>query len=148
MKRMFIVCIMLPILGVVYARDIHNEMHLAIEKNDIAKVQSILEQKTNPNQRKDSRASPTFLTQAARLGRAEIVSILLKSGADVDGIDGDMMTPLMHASWKGHLKIVEILLNAGASVNEQSKWGDSALSFAKSKKHDAVVSALLKAGAE
>ena len=87
-------------------------MHSAIERNDVAKVRVLLEGNTNPNARKDTRASPTFLTQAARLGREEIVSVLIRSGADVDDLDGDAMTPLMWASWNGHPKIVALLIKA------------------------------------
>jgi ankyrin repeat protein len=123
-------------------------MHSAIEKNDVSKVRALLKAKTTPNMRKDTRASPTFLTQAARLGREEIVSLLIQSGADVNGMDGDAMTPLMHASWNGHTKVVQLLLKAGADVNAEAKWGDTAISFAREGKHQQIVAMLIKSGAK
>jgi ankyrin repeat protein len=123
-------------------------MHTAIERNDVAKVRALLKGKANPNLRKDTRASPTFLTQAARLGREEIVSLLIQSGADVDGLDGDAMTPLMWASWNGHIKVVMLLIKAGADVNDQDKRGDSVLHYAMLGKNTEIIAALRKAGAK
>lgn len=134
--------------GPAYCRDRHDDMHTAIERNDVAKVRALIERKTNPNLRKDTRASPTFLTQAARLGREEIVSLLVQSGADVNGMDGDAMTPLMWASWNGHLKIVMLLIKAGADVNAQDKRGDSVLNYAVLGKNAETIAALRKAGAK
>jgi ankyrin repeat protein len=148
MIRAFLLAFLLSLFSVSHAADHNDRMHAAVEKNDVAKVRTLLSLKTNPNQRKDTRASPTFLTQAARLGHVEIVSLLIASGADVNSLDGDAMTPLMHASWNGHLKVVELLLNSGALVNEEAKWGDTALAFAKQKKHTEVVAVLIKAGAK
>ena len=148
MKNLFAFILMLSFVSFVHARDNHDDMHDAIVKNDVAKVRALLKAKTNPNLRKDTRASPTFLTQASRLGRDEIVSLLLAAGADVNGTDGDQMTALMQASWNGHVKLVETLLKAGANVDEKSKWGDTALSFAKEKNYTEVIPILLKAGAK
>lgn len=131
-----------------YCRDRHDDMHGAIERNDVAKVRALLESKTSPNLRNDTRASPTFLTQAARLGREEIVSLLIQSGADTDGMDGDAMTPLMWASWNGHFKVVMLFIKAGADVNAQDKRGDSVLSYAVSGKNAEIIAALRKAGAK
>jgi len=108
----------------------------------------LLDGKANPNARKDTRASPTFLTQAARLGREEITSLLIQLGADVDGLDGDAMTPLMWASWNGHFKIVVLLIKAGADVNAQDKRGDSVLSYALLGKNAEIIATLRKAGAK
>ncbi|OGP80614.1 MAG: hypothetical protein A2Z08_03255 [Deltaproteobacteria bacterium RBG_16_54_11] len=137
------------IVNTAYAASFYDEMHDAIVKNDIRTVESLLK-KTNadPNERRDTRASPTFLTQAARLGREEIVSLLIASGADVNSGDGDSMTPLMHAAWKGHVRIVEILIKAGADIQDENKWGETALQLAKQGKHDAVITVLEKAGAK
>jgi ankyrin repeat protein len=131
-----------------HSRDRHEEIHKAIEKNNIEGVRTLLDAKTNPNLRKDTRASPTFLTQAARLGREEIVSLLLQHGVDVDGEDGDAMTPLMWASWNGHLKVVNLLIKAGSDVNARDKRGDSVLSYAILGKSADVIARLKAAGAK
>jgi hypothetical protein len=133
--------------GHAHAAGRHDQIQEAILKNDVAVVRSFLKVGAKPNRRKDTRASPTFLTQAARLGREEIVSLLIASGADVNMPDGDNMSPLLHASGSGHSRVVDMLLKAGADVNDRSKWGDSALGLARKGKHVAVVSILERAGA-
>jgi ankyrin repeat protein len=44
------------------------------------------------------------------------VNLLLASGANVDAIDNDGDTPLLHAARKGNTNILKALLNAGASL--------------------------------
>ncbi len=137
------------IVNTAYAASFYDKMHDAIVKNNIRTVESLLKKKnSDPNVRRDTRASPTFLTQAARLGREEIVSLLIASGADVNSGDGDAMTPLMHAAWNGHVRIVAILIKAGADIQDQNKWGETALQLAKQGKHEAVINMLEKAGAK
>jgi ankyrin repeat protein len=123
-------------------------IHAAILKNDVAAVRVLLKADAKPERRKDTRASPTFLTQAARLGRDEIVSLLIAAGANVNAPDGDNMSPLLHACANGHARIVDMLLKAGADVTDRSKWGDSALGLARKGKHGAVASRLERAGAK
>jgi ankyrin repeat protein len=135
-------------VGCAHAASRYDQMHNAIEKNDVAKVQALLKGRMNTNQTKDSRAAPTFLTQAARLGRAEIASLLIASGANVNFPDGDQSSPLMHAAENGHLSIVEMLLKAGADLNETNKWGETALFLAKRAKQKSIVAVLEKAGAK
>jgi ankyrin repeat protein len=139
--------ISLFLAGDVHAAGRYDRIHEAILKNDVAAIRGFLKV-SQPNQKKDTRASPTFLTQAARLGREEIVSLLIASGADVNMPDGDNMSPLPHASANGHSGVVDMLLKAGADVNDRSKWGDSALGLARKGKHIAVVSRLERAGAK
>lgn len=143
----FIVCVM-SLTSVAFAGSRHDKMHEAIQRNDIAAVSDLLKAPGGANQRKDTRASPTFLTQAARLGHAEIVQMLISAGADVNAPDGDNMSPLMHAAQKGHITIVELLLKSGAEVNEFNKWGESPLVLAQQGKHSAIVSLLKRAGAK
>lgn len=132
-----------------YAESFYEKLHEAITKNDIRAVKLLLKKKnSNPNERRDSRASPTFLTQAARLGHGEIVTLLITSGADVNAGDGDSMSPLMHAAWNGHVRVVEIFLKARVDIQDENKWGETALDLAKQGKHEAVISLLERAVAK
>lgn len=59
----------------------------------------------------------TPLMQAAGYGHVEVVSFLLKKGADVDQTDEAGYTALMFAAEKGYAEIVDLLLEYGAAVN-------------------------------
>jgi len=131
-----------------HAANTYQEMHDAIAKNDISKVKALLNSKPKLNKTLDSRAAPTYLTQASRLGRTEIALLLIKSGANVDFPDGDGMTPLLHACQIGNLKIAEALIHAGADVNDPNKWGETPLMVAKNGNHKAIITVLIKAGAK
>jgi trimeric autotransporter adhesin len=77
---------------------------------------------------------------------AELVSLLLQSGVDVNAKTNNKVTPLMLAQ---ELPVVRLLLSAGAAVNAKSSVGTTALhSAAERGLSAAVVCCLLKAGAD
>lgn len=55
----------------------------------------------------------TALHEAARLGRKDLVQLLLDSGADPDPRSGYGLTPLALAAQMGHTEIMELLLQKG-----------------------------------
>lgn len=59
----------------------------------------------------------TCIHIAAKMGYAEIVSILISHGAEVSCLGSRSRTPLQLASIYGHLQAVEVLLDAGADAN-------------------------------
>jgi len=90
----------------------------------------------------------TALMAASFNGHTEVVSLLLKAGADVNAKNNDGETALMLASAFGHTEIVSLLLKAEADVNAKDKQGWTALMDASCSGHTEVVSLLLKAGAD
>ena len=60
---------------------------------------------------------------ASRPHYLDVMRLLLKYGAEKDGVDPDCLTPLMHAATKAgkdsNLEAMKILLEAGADVNAQ-----------------------------
>jgi len=137
----------LAFASMVAASDNYDLMMRAIARNNVVQAKALIAGKMDPNLRKDTRASPTFMTFAAYHGRTEILQLLLGAGADVNSVDGDMQTPLMQASRRGHIRAVKLLLKSGASFNEVSKWGDSALAQAREAGHDQIARLLIDAGA-
>lgn len=131
------------------ARRKEQEMHNAIEKNDVQGIRSLLvARKTDPPSLANLHLSPMFLIHASRFGNETIAAELIAAGVDVNGGDADKQTALMHASEKGHLVLVVRLLKAGANVNLKSMWGDTALSLARKSAHKDVVTALIDHGAK
>lgn len=90
----------------------------------------------------------TALQVASASGYTNVVGMLLESGADVDGLMGDLLTPLQEASSRGHLAVVEFLITKGACVNLQQHGSPSALQFAAFLQHNRLVKLLLDNGAK
>ena len=65
---------------------------------------------------KDRYGGWTALEKAARYGHTEIVTLLIKAGADVNFKDEDGWTVLEKAAEEGYTKIVQLLIEAGADV--------------------------------
>ena len=61
-----------------------------------------------------------------RGGRAEILSLLLEHGADMEG-QSRGKTPLSRASWKGNVEAGECLLDHGANINARNNLGETPL---------------------
>ena len=68
---------------------------------------------------------------AVRLGRGEMVELLLEKGADIDAHDGDRDTSLHLAVETGNKGLVQLLLAKGADINVHNNKGETALSVAK-----------------
>lgn len=86
-------------------------------------------------------ASPIHAASAA--GHSDIVSILLCSGADIEGtLDGSATTPLTVAAWRGNIQVVINLISAGARTHD-----GAGLEMAIQYGHFEVVKVLLASGA-
>ena len=78
------------------------------------------------------------LTGAVASGHAQIVSWLLKIGANANYRYGAGYSPLITAAANGHLEIVRILLERGADLPAKTNDGKTALSLAEERGHAAV----------
>src|SRR5207253_2186926 len=84
---------------------------------------------------KNTAVTMTALHLAAWGGNADLVRVLITSGAYLDTRARDDNTPLMLAAKTGHAGTVNLLVSAGADVNAVNPWGETALSFAAKAGH-------------
>lgn len=119
------IAILLCLTASVFAAYDPKEMNSAIETGDIAKVKSLLDGGYNPNTLVPNGQPPIMV--AANTGNAEIVSMLIKAGADVsrqaeDYLGGNALTGAVWSTSETHnpantIKIIQILLDAGIDIN-------------------------------
>lgn len=89
---------------------------------------------TEDRQYKDDPTRPP-LSVAAEEGRDDIIRLLIKSGANIEGLDEYEVTPLLEAAFHGRSSSVKILLDHGADFKWKSKAGNTALMLAASSNH-------------
>jgi ankyrin repeat protein len=104
------------------------------------------------------RKGQTALMWAAAEGHADVVTALLKAGANFRTPLPSGFTPLLFAAREGRIDVVRVLLKAGADVNEAlqpskpaprgPKAGSSPLILAVENGHFELAVVLLKAGAD
>ena len=84
----------------------------------------------------------------AEHGNYEGVKELIESGADVNSLDKDKISPIILASFNGHNDIVKLLIEYGADINIVNIFGYNAIMAAASNGHIDVFDTLLKNGAD
>lgn len=90
----------------------------------------------------------TALHHAAIGGHADVVQVLLDSGADINARGSGGETPLLLAAAKGNLEVVELLVKNGADVNKPGADQRTPLHKAAMAGDLDTVKALLAAGAD
>jgi ankyrin repeat protein len=94
--------------------------------------------KYDPIANEISRAISSGKTRAA-------IALIQKS--EIDLLDGDARTPLVHAALSGNFDALSWLIQEGANINHQDRNGWSALHFAVQEKHADAIRCLLENGA-
>ena len=82
----------------------------------------------------------TALTEAAIVGSAPILDVLLKAGADPNARNPEGETPIMAAARSGKVEAARVLVEAGADVNAKEEFGgQSALMWAAAQSQAEMV---------
>ncbi|XP_063455609.1 ankyrin repeat domain-containing protein 27 isoform X3 [Pan paniscus] len=84
---------------------------------------------------------------AALHGRADLIPLLLKHGANAGARNADQAVPLHLACQQGHFQVVKCLLDSNAKPNKKDLSGNTPLIYACSGGHHEVVALLLQHGA-
>nr|KAF6285197.1 ankyrin repeat domain 27 [Myotis myotis] len=84
---------------------------------------------------------------AALHGRADLIPLLLKHGANVAARNANQAVPLHLACQQGHFQVVKYLLDSNAKPNKKDVSGNTPLMYACSSGHHEVAALLLQHGA-
>ena len=121
---------------------------IAAEEGHINAVTSLVKCGVNVHlQDKDGQTALHHAMQSPQTSICEVLSCLIKNGADVNAHTFRNETPLMLASRDDHVNVVTFLIKHGADVDLQDKDGDIALHYAASSSLPEIVETLLNLGA-
>jgi uncharacterized protein len=121
----------------------------AVYRLDYELTQALMAKKANLNVRNEFGSTP--IAQAAELGDARMVKMLLDGGAAPEGTNPDGQTALMLGIKTGEIAVVDTLIKAGANVNTIEKFhNQTPLMWAASAPRNAgaIVKLLLAKGAD
>ncbi|HET7538324.1 MAG TPA: ankyrin repeat domain-containing protein [Polyangiaceae bacterium] len=100
----------------------------AVRAKDVARVKNLLDAGCDPNipdLRLGLDGAPA-LHDAAGSGACDLIALLLRAGADVDGRSASGWTPLMRACNAGEIDAARTLLDAGADPTLRNDEGYTA----------------------
>ena len=121
-------------------------LHAAVARGDLIDARELIELGARVDEPKSEEDSTTPLLIAAAKGNAEMVRLLLKSGADLTARDDCENNALHLACSKGHVDVANRLIKAGCDIETRAGNGATALHLAARKGHDDVVTLLLESG--
>jgi ankyrin repeat protein len=120
-------------------------LHLACFDSPIAAVQELIRRGAEVDTLSDCGSTP--LSDAASIGRVELVRLLLDSGASL-WLDGQLEPTLHQTVRGGHVDAVRLILEAGANVNQQADFADTPLHLAAEDDCLEIAHLLLEHGAD
>lgn len=109
-----------------------DEVERLIEQGGDPNVVVLPARLLSPFDRWPARPRESALNMAARFGQTELVRLLLKAGADIEGktVEGRDDTPLMEAVAHRHYETARVLLGQGASATRMRLDGHSVTQLA------------------
>lgn len=108
-------------------REVDARLLVAVVENDCDLIREALALGADPNA-VNAQNDASALDAACTRDFYECVELLIESGADIDRVDEDGMTPVMGAAWFGGGRALALLLAAGADPKPvESKRAMSAL---------------------
>lgn len=128
----------------VAAGDLSRKLDAAVVAGDVRAVGEVL----GKNVVRGTDITGQIMCRAAATGKAQILSMLVGNGGDVNARDFQEYCPLMRAAQNGHTECVRFLLQQGANVNAFRSDGETALHIAIAQGHLPCIQMLLSHGAD
>lgn len=110
----------------------------AITKGNTHQVQELLENQPQLAREAQGPQGESLLLLAATHGQAEIVSLLLDRGADINARGAGGYTALHLAAQQGNEAMIRLLLEHMADINAATEDGETAMDLAIKSGHDAA----------
>uniref|UniRef100_U3K286 M-phase phosphoprotein 8 n=1 Tax=Ficedula albicollis TaxID=59894 RepID=U3K286_FICAL len=120
----------------------------AVKSGDYMTVKMALSSNEEYNLNQEDASGMTLVMLAAAGGHDDLLRVLIRKGAEVNGRQKNGTTALIHAAEKNFLTTVAILLEAGAYVNMQQSNGETALMKACKRGNSDIVRLMIESGAD
>ncbi|XP_068037437.1 M-phase phosphoprotein 8 [Anomalospiza imberbis] len=120
----------------------------AVKSGDYMTVKMALSSNEEYNLDQEDPSGMTLVMLAAAGGHDDLLRVLIRKGAKVNGRQKNGTTALIHAAEKNFLTTVAILLEAGAYVNMQQSSGETALMKACKRGNSDIVRLMIENGAD
>ncbi|XP_051635079.1 M-phase phosphoprotein 8 [Manacus candei] len=120
----------------------------AVKSGDYMTVKMALSSNEEYNLDQEDSNGMTLVMLAAAGGHDDLLRILIRKGAKVNGRQKNGTTALIHAVEKNFLTTVAILLEAGAYVNTRQSSGETALMKACKRGNSDIVRLMIESGAD
>ncbi|XP_075418982.1 M-phase phosphoprotein 8 [Tenrec ecaudatus] len=125
-----------------------NVLREAVKNGDYITVKVALNSSEEYNLDQEDPSGMTLVMLAAAREQDDLLRLLIKKGAKVNGRQKNGTTALIHAAEKNFLTTVAILLEAGAFVNAQQSNGETALMKACKRGNSDIVRLVIECGAD
>ena len=122
-------------------------VHEAIQGGNLDLLKAALAAPESPGPNARGNRNITPLMWAAKYNEPDMVTLLLKKGADVNAVADKDFTALHFAAFEDHLACLQLIAAAGADPNRYNKDGITPLGFAVYHGNTRAAKTLLKAGA-
>ncbi|XP_061313719.1 M-phase phosphoprotein 8 isoform X1 [Pezoporus flaviventris] len=120
----------------------------AVKSGDYMTVKMALSSNEEYNLDQEDPSGMTLVMLAAAGGHDDLLRVLIRKGAKVNGRQKNGTTALIHAAEKNYLTTVAILLEAGAFVNMKQSSGETALMKACKRGNSDIVRLMIESGAD
>ncbi|XP_065483014.1 M-phase phosphoprotein 8 [Caloenas nicobarica] len=120
----------------------------AVKSGDYMTVKMALSSNEEYNLDQEDSSGMTLVMLAAAGGHDDLLRVLIRKGAKVNGRQKNGTTALILAAEKNFLTTVAILLEAGAYVNRQQSSGETALMKACKRGNLDIVRLMIESGAD
>jgi len=121
----------------------HSSLIMAARSDYPLIAERLLNARADPNQRDSLDWAPLHHAVKTDSASLDMISILVRRGADVNVRDSHLRTPLHRAAQFGHVQAVQLLLRLGADPNAEDENGWTPLD--RGRLHPAIVSILERA---
>jgi len=125
----------------------HKELLEAIDKNDIAKMRSLLESKSQVDLDKILENGETLMTTAVKKDLYQFAELLFENNASLFRTNSLKETPLMVAAKLGYEHLVRLLVSLGSRPDAKDINGNTALHLAILNNHEEIALYLINSRA-